>query len=48
MGPVRMGWQIKDLIVIWERFVKGRGRGGEVRAYIGHTRTVLVGFVGLF
>jgi len=48
VGPVRMSWQIKDLILIWERFMERRWRGGEERAYIGHTRTVLRGFVGLY
>jgi len=48
VGPVRMGWWIKDVIVIWERVVERRWRGGKERAYIGRTRTVLVVFVGLY
>jgi len=43
-----MGWWIEDVIVIWERVVNRRWRGGKERAYIGHTRTVLVGFIGLY
>ena len=28
VGPVRMGWQIKDVIVIWKR-IGGEDGGGE-------------------
>jgi len=45
---VRMGWWIEDVIVIWERVVEKGWRGGKERAYIGRTRTVLVGFVGFY
>jgi len=48
VGPVRMGWRIEDVIVIGVRVVERRWRGGKERAYIGHTRTDLVGFVGLY
>jgi len=48
VGLVRMGWQIEDVIVICERVVEKRWRGGKERAYIGHTRTVSVGFVGFY
>ena len=27
VGPVRMGWLIKDVIVIWKRIVGRRWRG---------------------
>jgi len=37
VGPVRMGWWIEDVIVIWERVVERRWRGGKKRAYIGVT-----------
>ena len=29
VGLVRMGWRIEDVIVIWERVVERRWRGGE-------------------
>ena len=48
VGPGRMRWQIDDEIVIWEMVVERRWRRGNERAYIGRTRTVLVGFVGLY
>ena len=48
VGLGRMGWRIEDVIVMWERVVERRWRGVEERAYIGCTRTVLVGFVGLY
>ena len=48
MGPVRMDWRIEDVIVIWERVVERRWMWGEERPYIGCTRSVLVGFVGLY
>jgi len=48
MGLVRMVWRIEELIVIWERVVERGWRGGKERAYIGRTRTVLVGFLGLY
>jgi len=48
VGLVRMGWRIEDVIVIWERVVERKWRGGKERAYIGRTRTVLVGFIGLY
>jgi len=48
VGPVRMSWQIEDVIVIWKRIVERRWMGGKERAYIGRTRTALVGFVGLY
>ena len=48
VGLVRMGWRIEDVIVIWERGVERRWRGVKEKAYIGRTRTVLVGFVGLY
>jgi len=46
--PVRMGWRIEDVIVIWERVVERRWRGGKETAYIGCTRTLLVESVGLY
>jgi len=33
VGPVRRGWGIEDVIVIWERVVDRRWRGGKERAY---------------
>jgi len=36
------------VIVIGARVVERKCRWGEERAYIGHMRTVLVGFVGLY
>jgi len=48
VGPVRMGWRIKDVIVIGERIIEEKMEGGEERAYIGRTSTVLVGFAGLY
>ena len=48
VGRVRMGWQIEDVIVMWERVVDRRWRVVKERAYIVRTRTVLVGFVGLY
>jgi len=48
VGPVRMGWRIEDVIVIWESVVERRYSGGKERAYIGSMRTVLVRFVGLY
>ena len=48
VGPVRMGWRIADVIVIWGGVVERRWSGGKARAYIGRTRTVSVGFVGLY
>ena len=48
VGLVRMGWRIEDVIVIWERVVEKTWRGGKERAHIGHTRTVLVGFVEFY
>ena len=48
VGLVRMGWRIDDVIVIWKRVVERGWRGGKEGAYIGRTRTVLVGFVGLY
>jgi len=47
VSPVRMGWRIEDVIVIRER-IRERMEGGEEKAYIGRTRTVLVGFTGLY
>ena len=29
VGPVRMGWRIEDVIVIWETVVETRWRGGK-------------------
>ena len=48
VGPVRMGWRIEYVIVIWETVVERRWRGWKETAYIGHTRMVLVGFVRLY
>ena len=48
VGPVRMGWRIAYVIVIWGRVVERRWSRGKARAYIGRTRTVSVGFVGLY
>ena len=46
VGSDRMGLQIEDVIVIGEKIMERRG--GEEGAYIGRTRTVLVGFAGLY
>jgi len=35
VSPVRMGWQIEDVIGIGERIMERRWKGGEGSAYIG-------------
>ena len=45
VGPVRMADQGSDCD--GGKDYGEKMEGGEVRAYIGHTRTVLVGFTGL-
>jgi len=48
VSPVRMGWQIEDVIVIGERIMGRRWKRGEERAYIGSGRMVFVGLAGMY
>jgi len=48
VGSVRRDWRVEDVIVIWERVVERKWKGGKEIAYIGRTRIVLVGFAGLY